>query len=755
MKKLLLSLASAALFALPSWAQFNVTPLAQGNCLLKNRTQVVQNSNFSNKLMSTTSTLQKRQSRVSEDVRPHKLLSYATSIDDLAQLGLGPLPVTYSQLKAQGFTGYGFGQLYLQDMLSRYAGNTITAIEFATSMGAHTDGLAFVINAMTGELLWSAPTGEIQGMYPEGDGFQVPSNVVECNYVITGDEDALYIGWIANYTPDPNFPIPDLKDNLIMPMYKDGTGVGLGAALFVCNAEGNMGIVDNFANWTMGNQNVTNAAYITILTDGENGLKDNDVNLGSVSTIRVKKDSGVGSSSKVLITNLGLDPVDSFDYTFEVGGVVKEGTCVLEDPLPFYGVTSVNLDAAYPQVAGRTQGTMTITKVNDVDDENIENEDNEKAYEALVFDEGFRRMPVVETFTSSQCPWCPQVGPALAKIDANTNGHFIPLNVHLDMAPNAKDPLKTDANYEAVYNYFKPANGALPASMINRELSGSPYAVAPNAVNLINQAICEANMKVNVGKLPNPMVKTINVSTDVTLAFDAPAGAYSLAYVVTEDGVTGVQQVNNYAAIFYMYQKDNPGVSDEAIFEAMTQEIGLDFANDKNLQEVAKQGKPTASGAYVYTPVYGDVACSTTNYMDEKFTLPQVSAGQTLTVNAEIPAPTRSTPKVDRKNLSVTVLLIDKKSKVIVTATRAKLGETSVESGLEKIENASNVQIEAANGAFQVVAENAVAEVYSVDGKLVSSATVKGSASLPTFGQGVYVIRVTEGKNVTVKKAVF
>ena len=759
MKKLLLSIASAALMAAPAFAQqINVLPLAQGNNLVTSVAEVNPNLTYGNKIMNTVPMLQKRQSRVAEDVRPHKLLSYVTNLDQLGQMGLGPLPITYSQLVSQGFNGYGFGQLYLQDMLSRYAGNTITSIEFCTSMGFHTNGEVFILDGGTGEKVWSAPTGVIESMYPSenGQGFQVPSNQVECDYVITGDEAGLYIGWVADYAPDPNFPIADLKDNLIMPMHTDGTGMGLGASLFIRNSQGQLGVVGDFAGWQDGSGNVTaNCSYIAIMTDGENGLKDNDAQVGTVATIRVEKKSGVGSSAKVSLVNLGLDPIDSFDYVFESNGATKEGTCVLEDPLGFYNVTSVNLKAAYPDAAGRTEGTFVITKVNEVDDENVDNEDNEATYEALVFDKGFRRMPVVETFTSSQCAWCPIVGPALKKIEKQTDGNFIPLNVHIDMSKEALDPLKANKNYIAIHESYRPAGGAVPASMVNREVSGNPYAAAPVAVGNIRQAVCEANMKVTAGKLPNPMVKKIKVSTDLNFTFDVQAGAYALAYVVTEDGVTGVQQINNYAAMFFQTQAQNPGISDEVLFQAMTEELGYDFVNDENLRNMCKMGKPTAGGAYVYTPVYTDVACSITDVKDGAFTLPAIGNGESYTHQVELDAPVRTSPKVNRNNLSVTVLLIDKKSGTIVTATRAKLGETSVESGLEAIENNSNVQIDAANGAFQVVAENAVAEVYTVDGKLVSSATVQGSASLPTFGKGAYVIRVTEGKNVTSKKAVF
>lgn len=748
MKKLLLTLASAALFAAPSMAQLNVTPLAPGNNLVTNRA----NKSFqylpAENIWKNVSNFG-RQSRVAEEVRPHKLLSYATTIEQQTSLGLGPLPITYQELTKQGFNGYGFAQMYFNDMLSRYAGNKISSIEFCTSLGNYTNGMVYILDAQSGRLLWNAPISKIDPIYQDNKGdLQVPMNSVKCDYVITGQEAGLLIGWVADYTPATKVPDPVFQSNLIMPMYVDGTGLGMGANLVVRNAKGEMGVAGQFANWTMNDgTSLVQASAINIMTEGENGLKDNDAMVAQAGTIRTEKATGLGAKSKIVFANLGLDDIKSIDYSFEIGGETKSGTYEFEKPVPFYQNAQVVLDAAYPKVAGRTDGTFTITKVNGVDDENIDNDDNEVKYEALVFDKGYRRVPVVETYTSSYCAFCPIVGPALEKISQQTGGNFIPLNVHMDMGPQQHDPLLTNQTYQQLAQNM--GINSFPTSVINREMSGHPYMQAPAAVSEISQSICEANMKVNVGKLPNALAKDFKVTTTLNLTFDAPASAYTIEYVVTEDGVTGVKQVNGYGNAFANMKQQYPNIPEEAILQAMSEQLGLDFVNDAALKAIAK-------GGAMLTPTYNDVACSITDSKENAFILPSLKAGETYTHTATIPAPVRnSNPKVDRKNLSVTALLIDKKSGVVVTATRAKLGEESVESAVESVETASDIQIEAANGAFQVVAENAVAEVFSVDGKLVSSATVNGTASLPTFGKGAFVIRVVKGHEVVSKKAVF
>lgn len=755
MKNLLLTLASAALFAVPSMAQLNVTPLIQGNNIPVKKTNVVFGTNKALNQWNVVSL--NRQSRVSEEVRPHKLLSYATTMQELTNLGLGSLPVTYNELVSQGFNGYGFAHVYAGDMLSRYIGNTIKSINFHASLGNYSKGVVFIMKMADASILWQAEVADLKPIYADAQGnLQVPDNTVECNYTITGTEGPLMIGWTADYTPANDVPNPVFKTNFVMPMYIDGTGSGMGAYMLARNAQGQMAIVNQFAGWQMqdGSQTVQ-AASLSIMTDGENGLKDNDVMVGLASNIRVEKSTGAGANSKVIFANMGLDPVKSIEYTFDADGATKTGKYDFKTPVKFYQTAQVNLEAAYPETPGRKDATFTVTKVNGVNDENMDNEDNEAKYEALVFEKGYRRVPVVENVTSSQCAWCPVVGPAMQKIARQTNGNFIPLNVHINMGPQATDPLVTNDNYMAVVGSMLGEQFNVPTSIVNRETAGNPYMEAPVAVQNIAASVCEANMKVSASKLPNPMVKDIKTTTTLDFTFDAPAGAYVLQYVVTEDGINSVPQVNGYATNFYQIKKQNPGVTDAMIYQAFAEQLGYDFVHDKELQKLCTLGKPNAQGIYFYNPTYTDVACTSTNLEEAKYIVPALKAGEKFTFEASLPAPVRTNPKVDRSKLAVTVLLIDKKSGVIVTATRAKLGEESVESAIESVEGDANVQIEAANGAFQVVAENAVAEVYSVDGKLVSSATVNGSASLPTFGKGVFIIRVTEGGNVVSKKAVF
>ena len=128
-------------------------------------------------------------------------------------------------------------------MLSRYAGNTITHIDFAAWMGIYQEGIAFIMDLNTGQLLFEDKIAEIATpVIDNATGmvtFQPTS--VPCDYVITGKEAGLLIGWVATGKADPKAPL--YKDaGFVTPMFPDNTGAGMGAQMMVLTQKGELGI---------------------------------------------------------------------------------------------------------------------------------------------------------------------------------------------------------------------------------------------------------------------------------------------------------------------------------------------------------------------------------------------------------------------------------------------------------------------------------------------------------------------------------
>lgn len=690
-------------------------------------------------------TLAQRNARYDHSERDPKELSYQVTGQEVRLGNLGGLGLNWETLKSQlGCVGYGYAQIFTKDMLSRYAGNTITHIDFAAWMGIYQEGIAFIMDLNTGQLLFEDKIAEIATpVIDNATGmvtFQPTS--VPCDYVITGKEAGLLIGWVATGKADPKDPL--YKDaGFVMPMFPDNTGAGMGANMMVLTQKGELGILQDCSKWTDKNGNQTvNCAFMTIRTEGDNGLKNSDATALQVGSVR--GDLNGNAQASVVIRNMGLDSLTSFDYEFTVDGQKKTGTYSFgKDYLAFYWPGQIQLPAMLDSKSGRQLGEFKITKVNTKADEYTANNDNVVPYPVITMENGYKRTPVIEEFTSITCQFCPFGFAGLKKAEEAANGDLVSIAVHDDFnAQLRKDPFVV-ADYAPVIKQYAQS---FPECTVNRELTGHAYADIVPMTQTIMAGPCEANMVLESSK-PLPIHKTIKANVTLDFLFDAPAGSYGVVYVLTEDGIKGVQQLNGLAGQYNYYKKQ--GLSDEKIFSAL--KWGAD------LQEIAKQGTADKDGNYWYMPTFDHTAVAISDPFGQKETslLPAIKAGEKIKHTIELPIPERKNPALKRENLKLAALLVDQTTGIVVTGRQISLGETSGPSAIEGVEAADGIEVEAVAGAFNVKATNAKAQVYAADGKLVSSCTVNGQASLPTFGKGVYVIRVEAAGKVYTKKAAF
>ena len=331
-------------------------------------------------------------------------ISYQVNGDEIENCELVPLfkPGT---LKKNGFTGYGFGAFFYGDMFSRYTGNTIKSINFAVWPGNYSNIMVFVLDGTTGKALWTTTLDKLKCIDPKTGDLNM--NVVPCDYVVTGDEQVVYIGWIANYAPSADDPFASQHEG-ILPYYKDNTHTGEGAYINVVDANGNFGPALSAGQLQDKDGNIFYAAAaLTIETEGENGLKDIDSYPVAMSTVRGDIHTGKGSNAAIQLENLGLDSIKSIDYTLSLGAKSVNGTYNFKEPIPFYGVSVLKVPAVLSDEVGTDIANFTVTKVNGVDDEMADNDDNVVQGYVYSLDKGYRRMPVVEEFTSNTCGWCP------------------------------------------------------------------------------------------------------------------------------------------------------------------------------------------------------------------------------------------------------------------------------------------------------------------------------------------------------------
>lgn len=739
MKKFLLTLAAAAFIAGTAMAQVlpkmqagktNRHSFPESAYFNKSLTQKLSLSTLSN--TATQTTLSTRHTRMDDAQRSHKELSYQVNGNEKDGLMIGPL-YEYSTLNNAGITGYGFAQAYYSDYLSRLKGNVISQIDFLAYDANYTGtAIAFIMDPVNNQLLW---TGEIESIQTFNENSQeLPVNSVACDYEITGDEQIILVGWIClEVTPKKS------GDYVYMPMYQDGTGQGYGAYFMIGNTQGQMGVEGSYAQWSMqGGGSAVTCSHIVIQTTGDNALKDNDVMPYKIGVARADA-KGRGGDVQVSFANLGLDPVSSIDYTFECDGQTKSGSYSFgQNALPFYNDANLTLMAQTATKPGNEIGKFTITKVNTVNDEYPA--DNDLEYNVITMEKGYNRTPVVEEFTSVKCGWCPRGLVSLGQLEKAYGEDIVLIANHYPSFQAQNDDPLGDASYQKVLDTY--GINSAPLAMVNRQYQGDPYYDAPTFVSAVrNQGISEANMVLKAGAAG--MGSNINAEVTLDFAIDAEAGAYGIAYVFTEDGITGIDQDNYFTYYLNQYMQKYPTMTAEQIIQAL-------FGDESGYVDPEIAALCTAGTTY--QPEFNHTSRSIINPLgsEKEYALPEVKAGTPVKVSSRLTLPTVN----NRKNVKLAALLIDLGTGVVVTGRQVALGNESNASAIDEVEGAA-AQISVNNGAFDVKADNAKAEVYSVDGKLISSCTVNGEASLPTFGKGVYVIRVVANGKVYTEKATF
>ncbi len=735
MNKLLLTLAAAGMLTTAATAQ--VSPLSMtAQRMVPSHRQITAKALQPNKALQFDASGMKqlhslslnRDLRIDDAKRSHKELSYQVNGDEATQCYTGQL-----QLGAvPGLTGYGFYQTYFQDMISRLKGNTISEIQFVAAEGSYRNVHVVILEAdpVKGQVavVWQSETlNNIKTI----QGKKINVNQIPCDYEITGEEKMLMIGWFAEQVSNPAM--------LNAVGYLDNTQQGYGFSFFGF-VNGGLQLCQSIANagWSIdGATTVTMASHIVVKTQGNSTIKDNDMMAVSSGVVRANV-AGKGGDVQVSMTNMGLDPISSFEYQFECDGETKTNKFEFEKPMPFYSVGTFNLQAAVGKAAGAKEGKFTITKVNTVADEYADNKDNELAYNVVMMEKGYKRTPVVEEFTSNSCSACPFGAAAMKRLHDTYGDEIVLIAAHGNY--QFEDPM-----YDA--EYAKMGINSYPTALVNRQYQGHAYFDAvPTAEKIATSDVCEADMTIKVGAAPaNKLVKTIDVTTTLNFDFDVKAGDYSMVYALTEDGITGVKQLTSLPSLVDQNMEKNPGYTRDQIIEAIAE-------GDPYLIEVLKEGEKDNRGLYWSEPTFNHVSRGVTNADGQHpDNLPAATKNTPIEVKAKVNIP--ATVK-DRKNLKVVAMLIDNKTGVVVTGRQAAPSTTSTPSAIEEV-GADAAQITVADGAFVVKANKAEAAVYSLDGKLVSSATVEGEASLPTFGKGVFVITVKADGKVYSQKATF
>lgn len=596
------------------------------------------------------------------------------------------------------------------DLMKRFAGNTMGKFQTILPKGI-TAAELWIADATTMETLWSTTLTS-----PQTE--TVIS--VDCDYQITGD--AILMGYTFNMGTGQE----------AMPLYVTPTYQSFGTLIAVKD-----GVFYDYSSQIY--SDIYASIYFNALTEGGAGLRDNDVQMVSISNQRstTNAELAVGGS----MTIWGMQPLMTTDITTTIGetsqtttletGITEETAAESSTYGASMSYTITGLTA--PSTPSRYTIQQSADMVNGVADGYTEDNDNVATTVGIALDDQhFDRKVVVEEMTGLWCGWCPRGMVAMENLKNIYADDVITIAVHAD------DDLQSES-------YLPMANltSGFPSAFINRYYLTDPYyGNTANATMGITDLVDEilaspAEAQIGVTSTLSADGSQIDVTsyTRFCLTDNSETPHYGVAYALVEDGVRGLaySQINYYSSQMNggPYYGKTPEMS--GLPEELAQFVGM---------------APSIQGL-----TYNDVARGIYDCFGLEGSLnANVQAGSMQTHTYSIPVPANVT---NLDNTTLVAMVVDLQTLEVINAVEVKVGESDI-TGIDAVEEPAKADISVNGGAITVSTDgngSAVAKVYSTDGKLVAQAAVNGSATLSVGGQkGTYIVRVENGNDVTVKK---
>lgn len=367
------------------------------------------------------------------------------------------------------------------------------------------------------------------------------------------------------------------------------------------------------------------------------------------------------ASCTAVIVNHGSKEVRDIEYTYTVDGQTIPGKHSFDTPISaaLYG-TAGTMTFEAPLIAGKGEhaGTLTITKVNGVDNEDI----MASAQNTIsVADQIAKHVVVMEEFTGTWCQWCTRGYVAMRMLNERLGDSFIALSYH------SGDPMEVTSEFPVKVDGF-------PGASIDRGALCDPYyGNGDDDLGILKEI--EDRF---AGTVPANISVSAEYSADGT-SIDVDASAYffrtytdnpyRIAYVLTADGLKGAEDEGGW------YQSN-------AYYNLSSTELpgGEDFCRP--------------NGQHYMLLTFDDVVVAYSPYAGEEGSLPSevkfadiYSHTYTFDVSCIKEDATTGKPEKDliqhKDRVFVTALLIDSETGRIVNAAKCHVadgGETGVSS---------------------------------------------------------------------------
>ena len=243
--------------------------------------------------------------------------------------------------------------------------------------------------------------------------------------------------------------------------------------------------------------------------------------------------AGQNVAPSVSILNAGQTALTSFDVNLNYNGqnYTQNITGVNVASIASYTVNIPTLAL----VPGLNNAVVTISNINGGNDDNAADNTLTQEVDPVVPAAG--KIVVGEEATGTWCQWCPRGAVFMDKFAADYNGFWAGIAVHNG------DPMVV-ADYDAGIGSLI---GGYPSALVDRVGDVDPSQMGSDFFTRLQTA--PKGVLTN-GATWDPVTRVLNVSVSTEM-LQATTGAYKVACVLTEDGVTGTgsgyNQSNAYA----------------------------------------------------------------------------------------------------------------------------------------------------------------------------------------------------------------
>ncbi len=165
-------------------------------------------------------------------------------------------------------------------------------------------------------------------------------------------------------------------------------------------------------------------------------------------------------------------------------------------------------------------------------------QNNEAKADFFVKNPVFKRRVVCEEYTGLWCGWCPRGMVGMQLMLEKYPDQFIPISIH------GGDVLEIDADAEYSYTDFINSMTGAPYCKVDRRMGGDPFSDIQRLFN--TETAGDAPIAYTMTATWNADSTAISIHSEYFSANDLEVD-YHIAYVLTEDSITGYSQTNYFA----------------------------------------------------------------------------------------------------------------------------------------------------------------------------------------------------------------